>query len=149
MDKVQSCQTEDTCSQQEHYLWTAKFFVTVPWEAVIFPSAISSTNLAAVFLLPHEVHTGIIAGGTQMQNGRRPLKITSTVCSTSFWNSFSLEMLLATTFISFFSNTRSVGEKFTPLYRGVYNLFQMWQYKLKISPLSATLLLKFCQLLLT
>lgn len=118
MDKVQSCQTEDTCSQQEPCLWTAKSFVTVPREAMIFPSGITSTNLATVFkyLLPYKIHIGIKAGDAQMQKGRRPLQITSALCHTSFWNSFSLETG-SWQISSLISDTRSVRGKVTSLYR--------------------------------
>lgn len=135
MDKVQSCQTEDTCSQQEPCLWTAKSFVTVPREAMIFPSGITSTNLATVFkyLLPYKIHIGIKAGDAQMQKGRRPLQITSALCHTSFWNSFSLETG-SWQISSLISDTRSVRGKVTSPVQGVYNLFHRWQNKLNMSP---------------
>lgn len=67
-------------------------------------------------LLPHEVHTGIKAGCTQMQKGRILLMVTFAVCHTSFWNYFSLETGSWQQISVLFSLPPGLSEWSSPLY---------------------------------
>jgi len=132
MDKVQSCQTEDTCSQQEPCLWTAKSFVTVPREAMIFPSGITSTNLATVFkyLLPYKIHIGI-----NCTNAKRQETTSDNFCSLphKLLKFIFFGNWLLANFFSYLRHQVCQRESHFPV-QGVYNLFHRWQNKLNMSP---------------